>query len=79
MEPLIPSEPAEVYTSVKISVVVPLYDEEDSLQELADRLMPVLNEVAGTSFEILFVDDGSTDSSWECIRKIHTEHPQKSN
>lgn len=58
-----------------ISVVIPLYNEEESLPELHDWIKRVMEE-NGFSYEIIFVDDGSTDASWQVItglRKI-SEH-----
>ena len=53
----------------KISVVIPLYNEEDSIPELYDRLTVVLTQL-GFLYEIVFVDDGSLDSSVQNIDKI---------
>ena len=50
-----------------ISIVVPLLNEEDSLRELSDRIREALNEY---SYEILFVDDGSDDGSWNEIEAL---------
>jgi len=58
-----------------ISVVVPVYDEVESLDELASRLKPVLQEACESDFEILFIDDGSRDGSWEKIRQLHEGDP----
>lgn len=55
-----------------ISVVVPLYNEVDSLEELHGRLRRQL-EALGRSFEILFVDDGSTDDSAAMIERIRSD------
>lgn len=52
-----------------ISVVIPLFNEEESLQELHEWIRKVMLE-NGYSYEILFVDDGSTDSSWVRIKEI---------
>ena len=52
-----------------LSIVVPLYNERDSLAPLHDELARVLGD-AGDSYEMLFVDDGSTDGSVEVLRKI---------
>ncbi len=52
-----------------ISVVIPLLNEEESLDELTNRLVPVLETESGGRYEILYIDDGSTDSSFEIIRK----------
>lgn len=49
-----------------LSVVIPVYNEEESLNELSSWIEKVCSG-AGLSYEIIFVDDGSTDSSWEKI------------
>jgi glycosyltransferase involved in cell wall biosynthesis len=55
--------------SRSISVVIPLFNEEVTLQELYDRLTVVLNGLV-SHYEIIFVDDGSTDRSRETIRRF---------
>lgn len=52
-----------------ISVVVPLYNEEESLPELQAWIERVMNE-QGFSYEIIFVNDGSTDRSWNVIEEL---------
>lgn len=52
-----------------ISVVVPLYNEEESLPELVAWIDKVMNE-NNFSYEVILVDDGSTDSSWEVITQL---------
>jgi len=52
-----------------ISIVIPLLNEEESLPELSDWIMRVANENALT-YEVIFVDDGSTDASWAVICSI---------
>ncbi len=54
---------------VDISIVVPVYNEEESLPELAEWIGRVMSE-NGYSYELIFINDGSTDSSWEVIRKL---------
>ncbi|NDV59094.1 glycosyltransferase family 2 protein [Bacteroides sp. 519] len=57
-----------------ISVVVPLYNEEESLNELfnwIDRVMKKNN----FSYEVIFVDDGSTDSSWQVVETLKSQSP----
>lgn len=54
-----------------ISVVIPLYNESESLPELASWIERVMDS-NGFSYEIIFVNDGSTDDSWEVIRKLST-------
>ena len=52
-----------------ISVVVPLYNEEESLPELFAWIQRVMNE-NGFTYEVIFVNDGSTDRSWNVIEKL---------
>lgn len=52
-----------------ISVVVPLYNEAESLPELHAWIQRVMN-ANGFSYEIIFVNDGSTDGSWGVIKSI---------
>ena len=57
-----------------ISVVVPLYNEEESLPELTAWIDRVARE-NGLSYEIVFVDDGSTDGSWETLERLKEHYP----
>ena len=57
-----------------ISVIVPLYNETESLPELAAWIRRVM-EANAYSYEILMVDDGSTDGSWETILSLSEENP----
>ena len=52
-----------------VSVVIPLYNEEESLSELADSIDGVMDKNS-LSYEIIMVDDGSTDKSWEVIQRL---------
>lgn len=54
-----------------ISVVVPLYNEDESLPELTDWIKRVMDE-NGFSYEILLIDDGSSDRSWDVIEQLKT-------
>ncbi len=57
-----------------ISVVVPLFNEEESLPELAAWIKRVMEE-NNFSYEIMMIDDGSRDNSWEVVRKLQKENP----
>ena len=54
---------------MKISTVIPVYNEVESLPPLHEELSAVASE-HGYELEIVFVDDGSTDGSWECIEEL---------
>ena len=58
-----------------ISVIIPLYNEAESLPELHAWIKRVMDEHK-FSYEVLFVNDGSTDDSWDVIEKLHAEHPE---
>ncbi len=58
-----------------ISVVVPLYNEEESLIELYDWIERVM-VANGLSYEVIFVNDGSTDRSWDIITTLATTHSE---
>ncbi len=57
-----------------ISVVVPLFNEEESLPELAAWIKQVMDENQ-FSYEIMMIDDGSRDDSWKVIQKLQQENP----
>ena len=58
-----------------ISVVIPLYNEEESLPELYAWIERVMN-ANGFSYEVIFVNDGSTDGSWNVIEELSRKHEQ---
>jgi glycosyltransferase involved in cell wall biosynthesis len=57
-----------------ISLVIPLKDEEESLPELSEWISRVMN-ANNYSYEIIFVDDGSTDNSWKIIEELRNKNP----
>lgn len=59
---------------MNISIVVPLFNEEESLPELCAWIARVMQENSFT-YEVLLVDDGSTDKSWEVIRGLQLGNP----
>ncbi|WP_152287835.1 glycosyltransferase family 2 protein [Flavicella marina] len=58
---------------MQISLVIPLLNEEESLRELHDWIVKVMTEHA-LSYEVLFIDDGSTDKSWEIIEELQAKN-----
>ena len=57
-----------------ISVIVPLLNEKESLPELLSRITAVMKE-NGFSYEVIMVDDGSDDGSWEEILRLASQNP----
>ena len=56
-------------STLDLSIVIPLFNEDESLPELTDWIAKVM-EREGYSYEIIFVNDGSTDNSWEVIKAL---------
>lgn len=54
----------------RLSVIVPVYNEEDNLIPLYNELLSALQET-GQNFEMIFVDDGSTDNSYQVLQQLH--------
>ena len=60
---------------MNISVVIPLLNEEESIKELYLWITKVMQANSFT-YEVIFIDDGSTDTSWSIIDSLHKQHPQ---
>ncbi|GHU62944.1 glycosyl transferase [Bacteroidia bacterium] len=58
-----------------ISVVIPLYNESESLPELYQWIDKIMHE-NNFSYEVIFIDDGSSDNSWEIIAELKQNHPE---
>ena len=59
---------------MNLSIVIPLLNEQESLPELHNWIVKVMQS-QNYSYEILFIDDGSTDASWNVISKLSHENP----
>lgn len=59
---------------MNLSIVIPLLNEDESLQELHDWIVSVM-KARGYSYEVIFIDDGSTDDSWKTIERLSSENP----
>jgi glycosyltransferase involved in cell wall biosynthesis len=57
-----------------VSIVIPLYNEEDNIPTLYEQLTAVLSTL-GRSYEILIVDDGSKDKSYDLLKELHEKDP----
>ena len=60
---------------MNISVVIPLLNEEESIKELYLWIAKVM-QANSFSYEVIFIDDGSTDTSWSIIDSLHKQDPQ---
>ena len=58
-----------------VSIIVPAYEEAESLPELADELRAACEE-AGLSFRVWIVDDGSRDDTWRVVQRLHEKDPR---
>ena len=58
---------------MNLSIIIPLLNEEESLQELHDWIVSVMKS-NNYSYEVIFIDDGSTDSSWSIIERLSAEN-----
>lgn len=58
---------------MKVSVVIPVYQEEGNIMPLADEFVPVAGALPG--LEVILVDDGSTDGTWAAITEACARHP----
>ncbi len=54
----------------KITIIIPAYNEEETLEKLYDRLSKVLNEITNYEFEMLFINDGSKDKTKEILKEL---------
>ena len=59
---------------MNISLVIPLLNEEESLPELEAWIRRVM-DANGYSYEVILVDDGSTDASWKVIEQLRAQNP----
>ena len=57
---------------MEISVIIPLLNEAESIKEL-DQWISTSLEARGLSYEVLYIDDGSTDTSWQCITQLASD------
>jgi len=62
--------------SLDLSVVIPLYNEEDSVRPLTERLFASLSRLPGVEWEVIIVDDGSRDGSFAILEEIARSEPR---
>ncbi len=62
-------------STIQLSVVIPLYNEEATLIPLFEQIQSVVEAQTLGAFEVIFIDDGSTDDSWQKLSKLKAAHP----
>ena len=62
--------------NIAYSLIVPVYNSQDSLSELFSGIADTFNKINET-FEVIFVDDNSNDNSWETLQSVKNENPDK--
>ncbi len=70
-----PAKETKAYSVLNrsLSVVIPVYNEQDNIEALCSRTISILNEL-GYPWEIIFIDDGSTDSSYNKLARVAAKH-----
>lgn len=61
---------------MELSVVIPVYNSSTTIHQLVARLIHVLDRLQ-RDYQIILVDDGSNDNSWEALCKLHEQHPDQ--
>ena len=59
----------------RLSIVVPVLNEEDAIGLFLERVVPIVQGIDGLEYEIIFVDDGSTDGTSRILHQAHAENP----
>lgn len=62
-----------IKTKTLYSVCIPVYNSQKSLEELFDRIKKIFKKIT-SQYEVIFVDDGSQDKSWQVLKKIKVKH-----
>src|ERR1022692_1289977 len=62
---VIPSVPPDAASSIRLSLVIPTYNESKNVGELVKQLTALLDPVVGDKYELIVVDDDSPDRTWE--------------
>lgn len=61
---------------MKIDIIVPAYNEEESLNELFQRIKATISKIPGADFKVIFINDGSTDRTWQVMQDLAKENQE---
>ncbi|MDD3818992.1 MAG: glycosyltransferase, partial [Actinomycetota bacterium] len=67
------SKKAVYDNDVDVSIVIPVYNERESISKLYEELSKTLSEIS-VNYEVLLIDDGSTDGTFDELKKIHEKN-----
>jgi dolichol-phosphate mannosyltransferase len=73
---VVPPVPPDGSTSIRLSLVVPTYNESKNLPILVEQLETLLDPILGDAYEIIVVDDDSGDRTWAVAAELSTTHPK---
>lgn len=59
---------------IALSLVIPIYNEEESIFQLYENIIDIMEKI-NKKYEVILIDDGSTDNSYERLKEIHTKNP----
>ena len=62
--------------SIKFSSIVPTYNEKENIQQLITNLIQILDKIVPEEYELIVVDDDSTDRTWKNALELSTKYPQ---
>jgi dolichol-phosphate mannosyltransferase len=73
---VVPAQPAQGGPAVRLSLVIPTYNESKNVGVLIDQLERLFDPVLGESYELIVVDDDSPDKTWAVAQEIAAQHPR---
>jgi dolichol-phosphate mannosyltransferase len=73
---VVPSTPSEEGSGIRLSLVIPTYNESKNVRTLVEELEALLEPVLGSAYELIFVDDDSPDRTWETALQLTADHPR---
>ncbi len=70
-----PTKSLKIEESTSLSFVIPVYNEQDTIMPLFEKIAAVMAKEHISAYEVIFIDDGSSDDSWQRIEDLNTQQP----